>query len=287
MSAQAPAHAHGHDPDKDHAYGPAGHDDPILWHQYDDLGQQSLSATLCMWTFLATEVMFFSGLFLAFALYRSYYHKEFVEAASWLNVPLGGVNTVVLLTSSLTMAFAVRASQLRRRKEAVTLLLATMVLGAAFLGIKAVEWYHDYEEKLIPGINFQWHGPKPDRAAALAAEEAEHPGEADLMPPAAPGTTPGLVSPNTDPSFRQEESRSPSSQRAQMFFVIYFFMTGLHAIHMIIGLAVVGVVAYLTWTGWASGAGSTHIEVTGLYWHFVDIVWVYLYPILYLIDRNL
>lgn len=287
----APGNAHGN------AHGAPGPDDPILWHQYNDLGQQSLSATLSMWVFLATEVMFFSGLFLAFALYRSLYHKEFFEAAQWLNVPLGGINTVVLLTSSLTMAFAVRAAQLRRRKEAVQLLVATMILGAGFLGIKAVEWYHDYEEKLIPGINFEWHGPPHAREAAVADAEAKaetatedaagHYGHLDAAPASGGVSTPGLVGLSTDPGFNQEESRSPTAQRAQLFFVLYFFMTGLHAIHMIIGLAVVAVIAYLTWTGWISGTGSTHIEVVGLYWHFIDIIWVFLYPILYLIERNL
>lgn len=288
MSAEAPhahPHEHPHNPDTDHAYGPAGHDDPILWHQYNDLEQQSLSATLCMWVFLATEVMFFGGLFLAFALYRSMYHQEFSEAAKWLSVMHGGINTVVLLTSSLTMAFAVRAAQLRRRNQATVLLIATMVLGTAFLGIKALEWHHDYEIKLIPGVNFEWHGP-PSAHNAHGPEAGRH-HFTDVVPPAAEdGTTSGLVSPNTDPSFNEEESRATSANRAQLFFVIYFFMTGLHAIHMIIGLAVVGVIAYLTWSGWLSGAGSTHIEVVGLYWHFVDIIWVFLYPILYLFDRS-
>jgi cytochrome c oxidase subunit 3 len=258
--------------------------EPLLLHQFDDIGQQHLSSSLAMWTFLATEVMFFSGLFLAFAVYRTYYHVSFVEAASWLNVPLGGLNTVVLLTSSLTMALAVRASHLGQRKNAVYYLLATIALGTMFLGVKAVEWYADYQERLIPGINFHWEGPKHKVAGRHAT--GSH-AKADVVPEPPPGETPGIVDPALEPNYRGEMSEAPEAGRAQLFFVLYFFMTGLHAIHMIIGVAVVGTIAWLTWTGWLSGCGSTHIEVTGLYWHFVDIVWVFLYPLLYLIDIHL
>lgn len=259
-------------------------DEPLLLHHFEDLEQQELTSNLGMWTFLATEVMFFGGLFLAFALYRGAYPREFSEAAQWLRVELGGLNTVVLLTSSLTMAMAVRESQLRRRKPAVYYLLGTIALGVVFLGIKAMEWTEDYHEHLMPGVNFRWEGPPPKFAAKDQAAEARR---RDTEPPAErPGDSPGIVSPSLEPSYRGEMSLAPRPGRAQMFFVLYFFMTGLHAIHMIIGIAIVGVVAYLTWTGWLSGAGSQQIEVTGLYWHFVDIVWVFLYPLLYLIGHN-
>jgi cytochrome c oxidase subunit 3 len=239
-----------------------------------------------MWTFLATEVMFFGGLFLAFALYRWSYPEEFSYAAQWLNVPLGGLNTVVLLTSSLTMALAVRASQLGRRRESVYYLIATIVLGCGFLGVKAIEWTADYHERLIPGINFEWTGPPPEyaeknRAAAEARRRAAEVAAEPL------DETPGIVSPSLEPGYPGEMSLAPVAGRAQMFFVLYFFMTGLHAIHMIIGVAAVGIIAYLNWIGWLSGSGSQQIEVAGLYWHFVDIIWVFLYPILYLIGHNL
>ena len=121
-----------------------------------------------------------------------------------------------------------------------------MVLGTAFLGIKAVEWTADYHEHLIPGINFQV--PEHDRAEVADA---------------------GL-----DP------------RKMELFFVLYFFMTGLHAIHLIIGIVIVGVMTWLSWRRWFSGGGAVQIEVTGLYWHFIDIVWVFLYPLLYLIDLH-
>ncbi len=218
--------------------------DPILSHQFDDVEQQSEASTLGMWVFLATEVMFFGGLLTAYAVYRSTAPEAVALASRHLNVWLGCLNTVVLLTSSLTMALAVRAAQLRQHRPLVFLLVATMGFGALFLGIKAVEYTADYHDKLIPGWNFEV--PEKDRPVV----EQEH----------------------LDP------------RRMEMFFVLYFFMTGLHAVHLIIGIGLLGVMAYLSWKRWFSGGGAVQIEVTGLYWHFVDVVWVFLYPLLYLID---
>jgi len=222
----------------------AGADEPILSHQFDDVEQQSEASTLGMWLFLATEVMFFGGLLTAYAVYRIGAPREIALASKELNVMLGCINTVVLLTSSLTMALAVRASQLRSRLQLIQLLLATMILGSVFLGIKAVEWTRDYHENLIPGLNFQ----VPEHARSHVEQEGLEP------------------------------------RKMELFFVLYFFMTGLHAIHLIIGIVLVGVMAWLSWRSWFSGGGAVQIEVTGLYWHFIDIVWVFLYPMLYLID---
>jgi cytochrome c oxidase subunit 3 len=223
---------------------PPADDEPILSHQFDDVHQQSAASALGMWLFLATEVMFFGGLFTAFAVYRVTAPWEFALASRHLNVPLGCLNTVVLLSSSLTMALAVRASQLRAHRPLLLWLGMTMALGAAFLGIKAVEYTEEYHEQLIPGWNFQV--PEADRT--IVDQQALEP------------------------------------RKMEMFFVLYFFMTGLHAIHLIIGIALVGVMAVLSWRRWFSGGGATQIEVTGLYWHFIDIIWVFLYPLLYLID---
>jgi cytochrome c oxidase subunit 3 len=219
-------------------------EEPILSHQFDDVEQQSEASMLGMWLFLATELMFFGGLITAFAVYRVTTPREIALASRHLNVLLGCINTVVLLGSSLSMALAVRSAQLREHRELVRWLLMTMVLGTAFLGIKAVEWSRDYEERLIPGINFQV--PDDDRSAV------------------------------------EREGLDP--RKMEMFFVLYFFMTGLHAIHLIIGVGLLGVMAYLSHRHWFSGGGAVQIEVAGLYWHFIDIVWVFLYPLLYLID---
>ena len=214
---------------------------PILLSQFDDLDQQQQAANLGMWMFLATEVMFFGGLIVAYVVYRALSPREFALASRHLDMWLGFVNTIVLLSSSLAMAFAVRSAQLHRSRQVLNYLLITMALGTFFLGIKAVEYYREYEEKLIPALNFQL-------PAEAAGSQLAQPGH------------------------------------FEMFFVLYFFMTGLHAFHLIIGITLVGVIALLSRRKWLSGGGETQIEVTGLYWHFVDIVWVFLYPLLYLID---
>src|SRR5579885_547414 len=222
----------------------AAEDEPILEVQFDDLEQQHEASMLGMWLFLATEVLFFGGLITSYAVYRSTSPREVALASHHMKVGLGCLNTVILLGSSLTMALAVRASQLRAHRDLLWWLGGTMVLGTHFLGVKAIEYTAEYQENLVPGWNFQI----PEENRATIEQEQLNPG------------------------------------RFQMFFVLYFFMTGLHAIHLIIGIALVGVMAYLSWRRWFSGGGATQIEVTGLYWHFIDIVWVFLYPMLYLIN---
>lgn len=279
--------------------------------QFDDLDQQHDASMLAMWAFLATEVLFFGGLIMAYVVYRTIYRETFAEASHHLNVVMGGVNTVVLLVSSLTMALAVRSAQLKRRSHTVYFLVATMFFGTGFLVVKGFEYYAEYQENLIPFINFVWeehhddedgHGEATTAAATPGAETpaAEHAGD----PHAANATTasasaspsgridwqdperkwvPSYADPTLDNYPMGDVSRTPE-QRAKLFFVLYFFMTGLHGIHMIIGLVLVGTIATLVATKWFSGYGETPVEVTGLYWHFIDIVWVFLYPLLYLID---
>jgi cytochrome c oxidase subunit 3 len=207
-----------------------------LEHQFDDLEQQHEASWLGMWVFLTTEVMFFGGLFLGYAVYRGWYSHAFGMASEHLDIVLGTINTAVLLCSSLTMALAVHATQLGTKRSAVILLLITMVLGSVFLGIKGVEYYHKYEENLIPGHDFHFE--------------------------------------NADP------------RHAQIFFSFYFVMTGMHALHMVIGIGLLAIMALLTYAGKFSPEHSSPIEIAGLYWHFVDIVWVFLFPLLYLIDRS-
>jgi cytochrome c oxidase subunit 3 len=256
--------------------------DTLLSGQFDDVDQQKNSSNLGMWAFLATEVMFFGGLFAAYALYRSLYPEAFAAASRHLNVWAGAINTGVLLCSSLTMAIAVHAAQTREHAKVVRFLLLTILFGTGFLGIKAWEWYIDYTEHLIPGINFDWsHAER--RGAEIADEPAEK-GEA----PAGPRPTAGIpdsrqtAEPQVEPG-RSPEPAAPFAGKAQLFFCLYFFMTGLHALHMVIGLTLVAIMAWLAHKRWFSGGGETQIEAMGLYWHFVDVVWVFLYPLLYLI----
>jgi len=209
---------------------------PVLAHQFDSLAQQSEAATLGMWVFLATEVLFFGGLFCTYSIYRAWYPAAFAAASHELDVTLGTINTAVLIASSLTMALAVHAAQLGQRRLLMIFLLLTMALGATFLGIKSVEYYHKFVEHHVPGPSFQF--------------EKEH------------------------------------IRHAQIFFSLYFIMTGLHALHMVIGLGIMLVMLWWAWRGIITPEYYNPIEVSGLYWHFVDIVWIFLFPLLYLIGRH-
>jgi cytochrome c oxidase subunit 3 len=217
--------------------GEGGSPHPALAHHFDDMAQQKEAATLGMWVFLATEVLFFGGLFAAYSVYRGWYPDAFSAASHTLDVTLGTVNTAVLITSSLTMALAVHAAQTGERRLLMLFLIATMVLGSVFLGIKGVEYAHKFTEHHVPGLSFHFE------EEALAAH-------------------------------------------AQVFFSLYFVMTGLHALHMIIGLGIMLWMLVWAWNGTISREYNSPIEISGLYWHFVDIVWIFLFPLLYLIGRH-
>ena len=210
---------------------------PYLQHHFDNMEQQAEASTLGMWTFLVTEIMFFGGLFMAYLVYRWQSPLGFQEASHHLNIYWGAANTAILIISSLTMALAVRAAQTSQPvRTQIGWLVSTMVLGAAFLGIKAIEYSDKFRDHIVPGPYFQWEGlyPKP----------------------------------------------------AEQFYSLYFAMTGLHALHMVIGL---GIMAVITWMASRKTFDSeyyTPVEVAGLYWHFVDIVWIFLVPLLYLIGRH-
>jgi cytochrome c oxidase subunit 3 len=213
------------------------HATPGLQHQFESLEQQKEASTLGMWVFLVTEILFFGGLFLAYTIYRSQYARGFALASHHMDILLGTVNTAVLICSSLTMAMAVHSAAKGRRKPLMGYLVATMLLGAAFLGIKAVEYTEHIRHHLFPGPGFHYQGP---------------------------------------------EARS-----AEIFFSLYFAMTGLHALHMIIGIGLLSVLFVLARRGRFIAEYYSPVEMSGLYWHFVDIVWIFLFPLLYLIGRHL
>ena len=221
-------------PDTTHA--PAAPHGPLA-HHFDDMAQQNDAATFGMWVFLVTEVLFFGGLFCAYSIYRAWYPDAFAAASHSLDITLGAVNTAALITSSLTMALAVHASQTGNRKLLMIFLVATMLLGLVFLGIKAVEYAEKFTEHHVPGPSFHFEDE------ALAAH-------------------------------------------AQLFFSLYFVMTGLHALHMIIGLGIMTWMLVWAWNGTITTEYSSPIEISGLYWHFVDIVWIFLFPLLYLLGRH-
>jgi cytochrome c oxidase subunit 3 len=217
---------------------------PYMMH---DMDQQRESITLGMWTFLITEIMMFGGLFFVYTLFRWKFYDEFVAGSYLLDWKLGTVNTCVLLCSSLSMAMAVHAATMRNKKALMGFLLLTTILGVAFLGIKAVEWTKDFHEGIVPGA--MW-GPLPETLAHLPKSV-------------------NLETLNLD--------------HLQMYFIIYFCMTGLHAIHMIIGLAILVGYMMMVRKGAFTDGNDQPVELFGLYWHFVDVVWVFLFPLLYLI----
>jgi cytochrome c oxidase subunit III len=221
-------------------------------HHFETQEQQREAGTFGMWLFLLTEIMFFGGLFFSYLLYRNWYYDAFVVASNQLSVPLGGTNTAVLITSGFCMALAVWAAEVRKKGVLVVTLILTILFGCVFIGIKADEYHEKWEMHHIPGDHF------------------------DVSQ---------FVNPH---AYGLKEEPLPPDQAAhtQIFFSLYFAMTGLHALHMIIGLGI------LFWLLWRAQRGDftngyvAPIENFALYWHFVDIVWLFLFPLLYLINRH-
>jgi cytochrome c oxidase subunit 3 len=205
-------------------------------HHFDDAEQQHEASTFGMWLFLVTEIMFFGGLFTAYVVYRSAFPGAFAHASNHLDLLMGGINTAVLIASSLTMALAVHGAQIGKNDLLKTGLLLTILLGSVFLAIKAYEYGHKFHEGLVPGPYFTYGGA--------------------------------------------------DAKNAELFFSMYFAMTGLHALHMVIGIAILAILLLQARRGVYGAHYFTPIELTGLYWHFVDIVWIFLFPLLYLIGRH-
>jgi cytochrome c oxidase subunit III len=236
-------------------YPAAGH----VAHHFDDAEQQYVSAELGMWIFLATEVMFFGGAFCGYAYYRYWYPSAFIAGSHHLDIWLGTINTAVLLTSSLTMALAVHSAQISHTRALMMNLILTVLLGSAFLGIKGFEYYHKFEENLVPGPNFSFE--VNDHGATSHTDRTQR----------------------QTPAEDASRARQIDNRHVEIFFSFYFALTGLHALHMIIGIGLLLALTYRAMAGRYSAAYFTPIEMTGLYWHFVDIVWVFLFPLLYLI----
>ena len=227
------------------APAPAHH--PALRHHFDSLATQKDSALLGMWVFIAQEILFFGGMLGAYTIYRNLYYDSFAAGSHHLDVPLGTINTAVLICSSLTMALGVHAAALGKRKATVVFLLLTIVLGSVFLGIKVVEYADKFENHLVPGAHYS--------AAHLRGAHGE-------------------------------ELTGDVALHSQLFFALYFGLTGLHALHMIIGIPILAGIAWRAGRGEFTQEYNTPVELTGLYWHFVDIVWIFLFPLLYLIPHH-
>jgi cytochrome c oxidase subunit 3 len=221
-------------------------------HHFETEEQQREAGSFGMWLFLLTEIMFFGGLFFAYLLYRNWYYPAFAAASEQLNVPEGAINTAILITSGFFMALGVWAAEVKKQKLLVLMLILTTVFGIAFLGVKVDEYHEKWEHHHIPGASFSI---------------------AEFVNPAAYNI--------------KEEPLSPDmAQHTQLFFFLYFAMTGMHALHMIIGIGILAWLILRANRGEFSAGYVAPIENFGLYWHFVDIVWLFLFPLLYLINRH-
>ena len=313
---------HAHDDQGHEAHDPIHAANPHLAHHFDTPQQQFDAGKLGIWLFLLTEVLFFAGLFCAYTVYRSMHPEVFVYAHYFLDTKLGALNTCVLLISSLTAAWAVRNAQLAEKKMLMINIVVTIGCAFTFMCVKYVEYSHKYHDGLLPGHNFQpkeqiWelksfrdkHPEAAEYAEKLAkldekkAEAAAPAAGAGAAVPAAGAAAPakaeekaekierpteeelepllnaGLVGPRSlDPSAHISRPRM-----AHVFFGIYFFMTGLHGFHVVIGI---GIWIWMLVKAAKGQFGPTYfgpIDFTALYWHLVDLIWIYLFPLLYLI----
>ncbi len=260
-----------------------------LAHHFDTPQQQFDAGKLGMWLFLATELLLFSGLFCAYAVYRALHPEIFQFASQYLDPTSGLINTIVLLTSGLTMALAVRFAQTGKRVLLCVCLVLTMIGGLTFLAIHADEYFEKYQQKLLWGTNY---APKIEQPTPKAM--AGKPGSyANLHALAAQGfisshsaILPASIGPaGVAPSHAATKQTLfiPEPHNVQIFFGIYFLMTGLHSIHVIIGIILMGWLLFRSIRGDFGPSYSTPVDFVGMYWGIVDIVWMFLFPLLYLI----
>ncbi len=320
-----------------------GHDGQLhpsrLRHYFVSSEQQFESSKLGMWLFLATEILLFGGMFVAYGIFRVLYPEVYEAASLQLDTVLGALNTLVLLLSSLTMAWAIRGAQIDNRRVLIGNLVATIALALVFLVVKYFEYTHKFHEGIFPGINFQLHegtrrvsdytgatelkpvfvapthegehgaavGPDQAGPGASAGPVADGMAEASSLaesaapiaggrPAAVEEVGPGVA---LDAAVASEAARASGSEReargeptketifseprAGLFFSIYFVMTGIHALHIIIGIIAISFLVFFSMRGDYSSVWYTPVENVGLYWHIVDIIWIFVFPLMYLI----
>ncbi|HET9554126.1 MAG TPA: cytochrome c oxidase subunit 3 family protein [Anaeromyxobacteraceae bacterium] len=203
-----------------------------LAHHFESIEKQVHAERMGMWLFLATEVLLFTALFAAYGVYRFLYTSAFAEASRGLETWMGGVNTFVLVTSSLTVALGLDAAARGQGRRSAALYAASIGMGLVFMALKAVEYRHHFVHGELPGMYYQGHIP---------------------------------------------------GSGGSLFFALYFLITGLHALHVLIGMTVLGVVAVKSWRGRYSASYHAPVELAGLYWHLVDLIWIFVFPLIYLI----
>ena len=226
-------------------------------HHFETVDQQADATNFAMWLFLLTEIMFFGGLFTAYLIMRNWYYPAFVQGSHQLNIFWGTLNTTVLILSSFTMAMGVWCAETRKKNGLVLCLILTFILGLGFLGIKTIEYSEKIEKHHVPGFHYSMQS---------------------------------FLNPASDPEIYKEYHDQPlrpdMAVHTEVYFSLYFAMTGMHALHMIIGIAILGFMIFRARAGAYTTGHVTFVENFGLYWHFVDIVWIFLFPLLYLISRH-
>jgi cytochrome c oxidase subunit 3 len=229
---------------------------PYQRHHFETIGQQDDATNFAMWLFLLTEVMFFGGLFTAYLILRNWYYPAFVAGSHQLNIGWGSANTAVLISSSFTMAMGVWCAETRRKSGLVLCLVLTFLLGLVFLGIKTIEYSEKIEKHHVPGFHYSLQSFLDPASDPVAAQYGDKPLALDM------------------------------ARKTELYFFLYFAMTGMHALHMIIGIAILGYMIFRARAGAYTTGHVTFVENFGLYWHFVDIIWIFLFPLLYLISRH-
>ena len=234
-----------------------GEHPPYQRHHFESVDQQFDATNFAMWLFLLTEIMFFGGLFTSYLIMRNWYYQAFVDASHQLSIFWGTGNTVVLIASSFTMAMSVWSAEMKRRKSLLIYLCLTLVFGLTFLGIKGIEWHEKWEKHHIPGAHY---------------------------------SVQSFLNPQSDPEVYKEYQDKPlppdAAQKTEEYFFLYFAMTGMHALHMVIGIGILVFMIFRAKAGAYTTGHVTFVENFGLYWHFVDIIWIYLFALLYLISRH-
>jgi cytochrome c oxidase subunit III len=230
---------------------------PYQRHHFETYAQQSDATNFAMWLFLLTEVMFFGGLFTAYLILRNWYYPAFVEGSHHLSIFWGTSNTAVLILSSFTLAMGVWCAETRRKNALVAFLSLTFFLGLVFLCIKGIEWHGEWVDHHVPGLRFS---------------------DADFINPA--------LDPETYNEYHDRPLTPDMAAKTNQYFFLYFAMTGMHALHMIIGISILGFMIFRARAGAYTNGHVIFVENFGLYWHFVDIIWIYLFPLLYLISRH-
>jgi cytochrome c oxidase subunit 3 len=297
----------GHGENGQHAH----HHDPHLAHHFETPDQQYTSGKLGMWMFLGTEVLMFGGLFCAYAVYRHNHPEVFEYAHQYLDKNLGALNTIILITSSLTMAWGVRAAQMGKKGLLVALLALTILGGAGFMVVKTIEYSTKWKHHLFIGSGNDFYGDAADTTKKDAVnkleEEELHANEGAAAPGPVTKVEPDPVDPNAgtpDAATIKAPNITPAGlsvkeagaeklvyadlnkhdrHRVYTFFAIYFMMTGLHGVHVLVGMALIAWILYRAAKGEFGPSYFTPVDLVGLYWHLVDLIWIFLFPLLYLI----